>query len=88
MRYRTNFTADGSINNHMKYHTLSVCSIVDLRIGGRWFDPQLGQYSFRCPCFENGYVGKQPVAWKEYCGEYWLNKNSRKAWIGALATAI
>ena len=22
--------------------------------------------------FDNGYVGKQPVAWKEYCAEYWL----------------
>ena len=25
----------------------SVCSVVDLRTGGRWFDPQLCQYSFR-----------------------------------------
>ena len=25
-------------------------------------------------CFNNGYVGKQPVAWKEYCGEYWLKE--------------
>ena len=23
-------------------------------------------------CFDNGCVGKQPVAWKEYCLEYWL----------------
>ena len=23
-------------------------------------------------CFNNRYVGKQPVAWKEYCAEYWL----------------
>ena len=23
-------------------------------------------------CFNNGYVGKQPVAWKDYCVEYWL----------------
>ena len=23
-------------------------------------------------CFDNGYVGKQPLAWKEYCAEYWL----------------
>ena len=21
-------------------------------------------------CFDNGYVGKQPVVWKEYCAEY------------------
>ena len=25
-------------------------------------------------CFDNGYVGKQPVAWKEYCMEYWLKE--------------
>ena len=25
----------------------SVGSVADLRIGGRWFDPLLGQYSFR-----------------------------------------
>ena len=23
----------------------------------------------------NGYMGKQPEAWKEYCAEYWLKKN-------------
>ena len=23
-------------------------------------------------CFDNGFVAKQPVAWKEYCEEYWL----------------
>ena len=23
-------------------------------------------------CFDNGYVGRQPVAWEEYCVEYWL----------------
>ena len=25
-------------------------------------------------CFDNGYVGKQPLAWKEYCVEYWLKE--------------
>ena len=25
-------------------------------------------------CFDNGYVGKQPVAWKGYCAEYWLQE--------------
>ena len=59
-----------------------VGSVADLRTGGRWFDPRLGQYSFRglmiviatgfffsltaVRCFDNGYVGKQQVAWKEY----------------------
>ena len=23
-------------------------------------------------CFDNSHVGQQPVAWKEYCAEYWL----------------
>ena len=25
-------------------------------------------------CFDSGYVGKQPVAWKEYFAEYWLKE--------------
>ena len=25
-------------------------------------------------CFDNGYVGKQQVVWKEYCVEYWLKE--------------
>ena len=29
-------------------------------------------------CFDNGYVGKQPVAWKKYCAEYWLKKTPGK----------
>ena len=47
-----------------------------------------GQYSFRglmkviatglsltaFHCFNNGYVGKQQVHWKEYCAEYWLKE--------------
>ena len=24
--------------------------------------------------FDNGYVGNQPVAWKEYCANYWLKE--------------
>ena len=43
--------------------------------------------SFTCPfcnriyssltalhCFDSGYVGKQPVTWKEYCMENWLKE--------------
>ena len=66
----------------------SVGSVADLRAGGRWFNPQLGQYSFQelmiviatvfnssltaVHCFDNGYVEKQPGAWKEYSAEYWF----------------
>ena len=52
--------------------------------------PMSVYYHSYCPAvrwFNNGYVGKQPVAWKEYCAEYRL-KNSRIAWIGALAVTI
>ena len=66
----------------------SVGSVANLRTGGRWFDPRLGQYSFRglmiviatgfippaVRSFDNGYVGKHPEVWKEYCAEYWLKE--------------
>ena len=60
----------------------SIGSVADLKTGGHLFNPRLSQYSFRglmishCNrihssltavyCFTNGYLGKQPVAWKEY----------------------
>ena len=25
-------------------------------------------------CFDNDYVGKKPLVWKEYCAEYWLKE--------------
>ena len=66
----------------------SVGSIADLRTGGRWFNPRLGQNSWiddshsdrihssltAVHCFDNDYVGNQPVAWKEYCAEHWLKE--------------
>ena len=63
----------------------SVGSVKGSRTEGRWFDPWLGRCSFTglmiiiatgfipltaVHCFDNGYVGKQPSAWKEYCVEY------------------
>ena len=31
--------------------------------------------------FDDGYVGKQSVAWKEYCAEYWLKElQENKGW--------
>ena len=68
----------------------SVGRVQDLRTGGYWFVSGLGQYSVRgtddsqcnwihssltavC-CFGSGYVGKQPVARKEYWAEYWLKE--------------
>ena len=29
---------------------------------------------FHGAVFNKGYVGKQPVAWKEYCAAYWLKE--------------
>ena len=67
----------------------SVGSVADLRTGGRWFDPQLDQYSFQelmiviatisflstaTRCFDNGYVGNPPVAWREYCAGLWIKR--------------
>ena len=65
----------------------SVGSVADLRTGGRWFDPRLGQYSFRglIIVIRKGFIPlsllsvvspmvNQPVAWKEYCAEYWLKE--------------
>ena len=68
----------------------SVSSVVDLRTGGRWFDsPALPIFFSRIDdshcnrihsslttvsCFDIGYVGKQQVAWKEYCAKCWLKE--------------
>ena len=67
----------------------SVGSVADLRREGRWFDPcsanilpkiddshcdRIHSSLTAVRYFDNGYVGKQPVAWKEYCAEYWLKK--------------
>ena len=77
----------------------SVGSIVDLRTGGRWFDPWLGQYSFQglMMVIATGFIPlsllsvvSTMVLWES---SQWLGKNivrstgkknSRKAWIGAL----
>ena len=61
-----------------------------LRTGGCWFDPGLNQYSFRgwMKVIATGFIplsllsvvltmvmwGKQPVAWKDYCVEYWCKR--------------
>ena len=50
---------------------------------GHWFEPSarpvflmivIAIHSSRTAvrCFDNSYVGKQPVDWKEYCAEFWL----------------
>ena len=73
----------------------SVGSVADLRTGGSMVRSPARQVFFprvddsHCDsiyssltavrCFDNGYVGRQPVTWKECCAEYWLKKNSRKA---------
>ena len=80
----------------------AVGSVADLRTGGRWFDLRLGQYSFRglVISIAIGFIPLSPlsvvstmVTWES---SHWLGKNivrsaglqnSRKAWIGVLATA-
>ena len=55
-----------------------VGSAQDFRTGGRWFDPRLGQYSFRglMKVTATGFILLSPLsmAWKEYCAEYWLKE--------------
>ena len=74
----------------------AVGSEQNLRIGGRWLDPRLGQYSFQGSVIVIAtgfiphsplsivltmvYVGKHPVAWKEHCAEYWLKRAPGKHW--------
>ena len=42
----------------------SVDSVVDLRTGGRWFDPRLGQYSFQGLriVFATGFIPLSPLS--------------------------
>ena len=59
----------------------SVGSVANFRTGGRWFDPiffpriddshcdRIHSSLTAVCCFYNGYMGKQPVTWKEYCTE-------------------
>ena len=72
------------------FEELSPCTKEDWRTGGRWFEPLTWPIFFpriddiHCNriqstlttvhCFYDGYVGKQPVAWKEYCAECWLKE--------------
>ena len=64
-----------------------VGSIQDLRTEGCWLDPgalpkffpliddshynRIHSYLTAVHCFNNGFVGKQPVVWKDYFAEYW-----------------
>ena len=62
----------------------SVGSVGDLRTGGRWFDPRsiffpriddshfdrIHSSLAAVRCFDSGYVGTQPAAWKEYRAGY------------------
>ena len=64
----------------------SVGSVADLRIGSihgsanilseDFYDSHCKRIhsSLTAVRFDNGYVGKQPVAWKEYWAEYWLKE--------------
>ena len=63
----------------------SVGSVVDLKIGGRWVDPRLGQYSFRrlMIVVATGFIPLSPlsvvstmVMWES---SQWLGKNIRRS---------
>ena len=59
-----------------------------MRTGGRRFDASAFPLFFprkddsqwihtslaAAHCFDNGYVGKQPMAWEEHCAEYCLKE--------------
>ena len=78
-----------SLESRASYHR-SVDRLQGLRTGGRWFDFRLGQifppriddsHSDRMHsslaavhCFDNDYVEKQPVPWKEFYAEYLLKE--------------
>ena len=73
---------------------MSVDSLDDLGTEGRWLEPSVQPIFFlriddsQCDiiyfsitnihCFDDGNVGKQPVAWKEYCWEYWLKEIQKR----------
>ena len=66
----------------------SVGSVADLRTGGPWVDPRLGQYSFPglMIVIATGFIPLSPLSvvstmwegsqWleKECCAEYWINE--------------
>ena len=65
-----------------KPHSL-VGSVADLRTGGRWFDPRLGQNSFRglMIVIATGFIVLSRLSvvstkWlgKNICAEYWLKE--------------
>ena len=73
----------------MTEHHSSVGSVADLRTGSLVRSPDRPIFFLRIDdshcdrihssltavsCFDCGYVGKQPVAWKEYFAEHWLKK--------------
>ena len=51
----------------------SAQQIFFLRIDGSHCDSFHSSFT-AVHCFNHGYVGKQPLAWKEYCTEYWLKE--------------
>ena len=86
------------IHNEQVEPNSSVSSVADLRTGGRWFDPRLGQYSFRrlMIVIATGFIPlsllsvvSTMIMWES---SQWLGKNivgsTDKKTPGALAPAI
>ena len=64
--YEAYFETLYGFNEYVKPLPLSDNSVLYLH-----FDRDLSHCDRKLPLFASGYMGKQPVSWKEYCAEYW-----------------
>ena len=71
----SNTRQQGVRHEHAEPHG-SVRIAQDLRTEGHWSDPhhcnRIHSSLTAVHCFNNDNVGNWPVAWIEYCAEYWL----------------
>ena len=80
MHQNENLWSKGLTRGHLEPEPSPSCSVGSVEIAGlnlRVDDSQCKKIYFSLTtvhCFDNDYVGKQLVAWKEYCVEYWLKE--------------